>query len=676
MNSNTRCASSGPARHRSTGPFSGCRSVPLGVALSALLLAGLPIGAHADTVQSALVERVSATPLRYDVDGRTVTWGAGDNLVMRGFVVQERSFGYNDTVSRIALRTGSVDERTSLNPCGVFVERLDASGDRLAADYPSDAAGSGACDTVALLQSRILNRGALDLFSDVSDAGLGIERADFIFDRGSLAPFDPARLGEAGHAVAERGGDTPVQIAAILSLDVFGQPDRFGPLLRIGASDCATGTPCYAMTELTLDYALLRNGSGSPDGFAAVTGLAGDALSMAFISAEALGLRAGQRYHGFSLFPGDVDPAVHTLTDATTFPVDTAADPSTGEDAGLHGGLAGYFLAHAMPVATSRVFLDSDGNGRFNAGDANVADIDITLYRDVDANGQLDPSIDERLSDSIESDTGGITRFPGMLPGAYLLVLDADDADMPGGLAPAAGGDVRAFTVEGDHARGDVDFPLSPVGGGNGTGDGDGDGTGSGGADGGTDSGTDGGSDGGTDGGADGGTIAPPVQDDSVTAAVADAFQVNQGDVLVATVLDNDTDAAGVGLDIVSVSESANATLVIEGQTVRYTPDFGFFGSDTFTYTVQDGDGTQATGAVSVDVLRYSDIDRNLINDFEECAAVGLDCDNLELETGVHGSGIGALSLWSLAASVPLLFGMRRRRRLRPHQDQRAEVLS
>lgn len=69
-------------------------------------------------------------------------------------------------------------------------------------------------------------------------------------------------------------------------------------------------------------------------------------------------------------------------------------------------------------------------------------------------------------------------------------------------------------------------------------------------------------------------------------------------------VLANDFDPDGDPLTIVSVSAPANGTAVLSGNLVLYTPTPGFFGADTFTYTIDDGFGGQATATVSVEVLR------------------------------------------------------------------------
>ena len=123
-------------------------------------------------------------------------------------------------------------------------------------------------------------------------------------------------------------------------------------------------------------------------------------------------------------------------------------------------------------------------------------------------------------------------------------------------------------------------------------------------------------------------------------------------------VLANDIDGAGGGLTLVSFSESPNATISItDDNQLLYVPNSGYFSPpgqpDTFMYTLQDADGTQNTGNVAVTVIRFSDLNGNLVNDFVEC-----DCTELFLETGVDGTGIGSLSrfiLFALAVWIMLM---------------------
>ncbi len=88
----------------------------------------------------------------------------------------------------------------------------------------------------------------------------------------------------------------------------------------------------------------------------------------------------------------------------------------------------------------------------------------------------------------------------------------------------------------------------------------------------------------------------PPLADDDVaTTQTATAVTVD--------VLANDSDPDGDAISVTSVSDPANgaASLNADG-TIIYTPDGGFNGTDSFTYTVSDPDGETDTATVSVTV--------------------------------------------------------------------------
>ncbi len=73
------------------------------------------------------------------------------------------------------------------------------------------------------------------------------------------------------------------------------------------------------------------------------------------------------------------------------------------------------------------------------------------------------------------------------------------------------------------------------------------------------------------------------------------------GQPVVVNVLSNDTDAEGDPLTIVSVTQPSNGTVVCTTSVCTYTPEVGFSGTDTFTYTVSDGTDT-SVGVVTVAV--------------------------------------------------------------------------
>jgi hypothetical protein len=71
---------------------------------------------------------------------------------------------------------------------------------------------------------------------------------------------------------------------------------------------------------------------------------------------------------------------------------------------------------------------------------------------------------------------------------------------------------------------------------------------------------------------------------------------------VIVDVLANDTDVDLDTLSIHSVGAASNGTVTVGGSTVTYTPDAGFTGTDSFDYTVSDGNGGFDTGTVTVSV--------------------------------------------------------------------------
>jgi len=88
---------------------------------------------------------------------------------------------------------------------------------------------------------------------------------------------------------------------------------------------------------------------------------------------------------------------------------------------------------------------------------------------------------------------------------------------------------------------------------------------------------------------------APVAADDSATV-------LNDSSVTI-PVLDNDSDPDGDTLSLASVGEATHGTMAMNDDgTVTFTPDDGFVGEDSFTTTISDGRGGDATSTVSVTV--------------------------------------------------------------------------
>jgi CSLREA domain-containing protein len=89
---------------------------------------------------------------------------------------------------------------------------------------------------------------------------------------------------------------------------------------------------------------------------------------------------------------------------------------------------------------------------------------------------------------------------------------------------------------------------------------------------------------------------APDAVDDSAT------FEVNSGSHGI-DVLANDTDPDLDALTITSVTQGTHGTVVNNGTSVSYTANGNFTGSDTFTYTIDDGHGHTDTATVTIAVV-------------------------------------------------------------------------
>lgn len=96
----------------------------------------------------------------------------------------------------------------------------------------------------------------------------------------------------------------------------------------------------------------------------------------------------------------------------------------------------------------------------------------------------------------------------------------------------------------------------------------------------------------------------PPTAVDDNPAAVDEGESVNLN------VLDNDTDPAGSNdpLTVTNNTDGQNGTVnCAPDGSCTYTPDPDFFGTDSFTYTVSDGDGGTSVGTVNVTINPVND---------------------------------------------------------------------
>ena len=71
----------------------------------------------------------------------------------------------------------------------------------------------------------------------------------------------------------------------------------------------------------------------------------------------------------------------------------------------------------------------------------------------------------------------------------------------------------------------------------------------------------------------------------------------------------NDTLGPDVGetLTVTAVTQGAHGTAAVTATGVSYAPAANYFGPDSFTYTISDGNGGSATATVNVTVTPVND---------------------------------------------------------------------
>lgn len=83
--------------------------------------------------------------------------------------------------------------------------------------------------------------------------------------------------------------------------------------------------------------------------------------------------------------------------------------------------------------------------------------------------------------------------------------------------------------------------------------------------------------------------------------AVDDTRQVPQDTAVVINVLFNDTSDFD-GVEVVAISAPQHGTVTRVADGLRYQPEAGYYGSDSFTYTIQNSEGEQDTAQVQINV--------------------------------------------------------------------------
>jgi hypothetical protein len=105
--------------------------------------------------------------------------------------------------------------------------------------------------------------------------------------------------------------------------------------------------------------------------------------------------------------------------------------------------------------------------------------------------------------------------------------------------------------------------------------------------------------------------VAMGVSNDAPTANDDVAELPEDSPAITVGVLGNDSDPDGDSIFLVEAFQSSHGTVVVNGDSVQYTPDPDFFGADSVTYIVSDGAGASDTGTLYINVTPVDDPPRS-----------------------------------------------------------------
>ncbi len=341
------------------------------LAAGALLLVVANAAWSKGEVEGILTESKPATPSSYIKDGIQLNWGQGNDIFLKGFVYQGKTYSKLTRPDNIVINRVDNDNVKGIR-CTMYAENT-GNPYILEPSYPDD--GTGNCDMAELVSGNVINRGTLDAFANSQadeSSHNNIERIDFIFSAGIEGSEDPELLKTSGHLVAEKSGNNFVKVAAITALDQ-GKPSGYGPLVLISPSTANPDQLRYGILPGTIrDFSFLSSEAIPPQTQPAFHDTSREALGMAFVSLDTLGIAPGQTYYGFSFFAPDVNKSEHTLTDPDTFPHDTRRFPDG--DADLFGG-TGFFAQPKKPEPENKAPVANDDTGSTRQGEPVAVDV-------------------------------------------------------------------------------------------------------------------------------------------------------------------------------------------------------------------------------------------------------------------------------------------------------------
>ena len=278
--------------------------------------------AQAKIITVSTTDVVGGTATNYVAGGNTYNWATSPNNVQKrvtSFSTAAGNFGYASALAGVVKL-----KRSTGGPTGDF-SLVWSEASVTASPYNMQAAMP--VNMESYFSANIFNKGTDNLFDNSNTNSNNIERLDWILSAG----YSTANVTKTGFAVFERGADDvhdPFDIAAVTGLDVSGNPNAYGPVLRILSTNYGN------ITNSSVSFRILKGASGTNllDATTNTQNRGG-----VFLSLSDLGITAGATVYGYSLlaadFPSGATSAdIVNTSNTTNFPVNTG---NTGNPGGI-----------------------------------------------------------------------------------------------------------------------------------------------------------------------------------------------------------------------------------------------------------------------------------------------------------------------------------------------------
>ncbi|MFZ9091007.1 MAG: SdrD B-like domain-containing protein, partial [Planctomycetaceae bacterium] len=108
------------------------------------------------------------------------------------------------------------------------------------------------------------------------------------------------------------------------------------------------------------------------------------------------------------------------------------------------------------------VFFDFDRDLIFDSSEEPIGDVDVRLYRDLNANNTFEASEDILIA-TTSTDSSGLYLFSNLSPGRYLVQVHEGDSEFPSSVTSVSS-NPRGVTLLSGSTRRDVDFGYYPAG--------------------------------------------------------------------------------------------------------------------------------------------------------------------------------------------------------------------